>query len=116
MSVKVNPEAVKHARQLIEDDQYSVNTQWSQSQPSTQEENSFLDKNGDTEYAKWYLAIDTDESEDSKERHKFPYGDFRRLHRSGVIAAKQRAAQNDYKDVEDAADDLLDLLDRLDAC
>lgn len=37
----------------------------------------------------------------------FPYGDFRRLYRSGLIAAKQRAGEWDHDDVEQAADRLL---------
>ena len=41
----------------------------------------------------------------------FPYGDFHRVHRSGLIAAKQRAAQRDHDDIERAADELLVLLD-----
>ena len=46
-----------------------------------QEENKYIEKNGMDEYGKWYLGIDTDENEDNKGRYKFPYGDFKRVHR-----------------------------------
>jgi hypothetical protein len=43
---------------------------------------------------------------------RFVYGDFRRLHRSGIIACRYRAAEWDHKEIELAAHDLLQLLDR----
>jgi hypothetical protein len=39
------------------------------------------------------------------------YGDFRRLHRMGVIACHYRAAEWGHKDIELAAHDLLQYLD-----
>ena len=112
MATKVNRDAVNHARKLIEDGDYVVDTDWSERQPSSDDENRFLEQHGWDEYSKWYLAEDTSEDKDNKGRYKFPYGDFKKVHRSGVIAAKQRAAQNDYSDVEKAADDLLELIDQ----
>ena len=35
--------------------------------------------------------------EATKGRYKFPYGDFRTVHRDGLIAAKERAAQQGYQ-------------------
>jgi hypothetical protein len=40
------------------------------------------------------------------------YGDFRRVHRSGLIACQYRAAEWRHKQVELAAHDLLQELDR----
>ncbi len=62
-------------------------------------------------WASGICGIDETADEETKDRYGFPYGDFRRVHRSGLIAAKQRAAQNDYADIEQAADALLSLLD-----
>lgn len=58
------------------------------------------------------LAVDSDENEETKAHHKFPYGDFKKIHRDGVIAAKQRAAQYDYHAIEKAADVLLEMIDK----
>jgi hypothetical protein len=44
-------------------------------------------------------------------RYAFVYGDFRRLHRSGLIACQYRAAEWRHKEVELAAHDLLQRLD-----
>jgi hypothetical protein len=70
-----------------------------------------LDRHDWKAYGEWYLGLDAEASEETKERHSFPYGDFRRVHRSGLIAAKQRASQYGHEEVEKAADALLELLD-----
>lgn len=61
-------------------------------------------------FAKWHLAYDTEASEETKSRYKFPLGDFRKLHRSALVAAKQRAGSEDYNEVQSAADRLLEML------
>ena len=50
-------------------------------------------------------------SAETKSRHAFVFGDFRRVHRSGLIASLYRAAEWRHKDVELAAHKLLQLLD-----
>lgn len=116
MAMHVNRAAVEHAKTLIEDGQYAINTVWSRNAPQADAENRYLETNGIEAFGRWYLAIDTDADADAGSAHQFPYGDFKRVHRSGVIAARQRAAQNGYHDVANAADELLDLFDRMNAC
>jgi hypothetical protein len=48
----------------------------------------------------------------TKARYAFVYGDFRRLHRSGLIACVYRAAEWRHKKIELAAFDLLQYLDQ----
>lgn len=109
--MKVNKQAVEHAKKLIRAGSVVMDSDWGDSQPSASSENKYLDDHNWRDYGEWYLALDPDENEETKDHHKFPYGDFKRVHRSGVIAAKQRAAQNDYNAVEKAADELLDMID-----
>ena len=47
----------------------------------------------------------------TKAKYAFVYGDFRRLHRIGIIACLYRAAEWRHKAVERAAYDLLQVLD-----
>ena len=61
---------------------------WSEHLPSSEEENKYIEKNGIKNYGKWYLGVDTDENEDTKGRYKFPYSDFSRVHRCGVLLQK----------------------------
>jgi hypothetical protein len=108
MAIRLNQDAVEQAQNLIKGRQYERNSDWSEAQPSAQEENNFIDENGWVAFAKWHLAYDTESSEETKSRYKFPVGDFRKLHRSALVAAKQRAGSEDYNDVQSAADRLLE--------
>lgn len=112
MGTRVNNDAVKHATKLIKEGKYTTDTDWSEAQPSADEENDFLDSEGWKNYSKWFLAIDTDASEETKDRYGFPIGDFSKIHRSGLNAAKQRAGQYDYDEIEKAADDLVKDIDK----
>ena len=107
----LNKDGVDKARSMIDADQYVLESDWSEAQPSSDEGNEALERREWDEYGQWFLAIDNEASEETKGHYNFPYGDFQRVHRSGLIAAKQRAAQNDYSDIEQAADDLLARLD-----
>ena len=61
--------------------------------PSANEENEFIRVHGFAEYAKWHLGLDDRFPENAKRRYKFPYGDFKDVHRCGLLAVKARARQ-----------------------
>ena len=108
---RVNDDAVKQARKLIDDGAYDDTTEWSDAAPSADDENAEIEKHGYDGYGAWHLAVDPDASEETKGRYKFPYGDFSKVNRAALIHAKQRAAQNDHDEIEKAADRLLEHLD-----
>jgi hypothetical protein len=108
---RVNRAAVEKARKLIDAGQYDTETPWSDDAPSADDSNAHIERNGWDSYGKWHLAIDDEASEETKARYRFPYGDFRRVNRAGLIHAKQRASQNGHDDIEKAASELLDRLD-----
>lgn len=110
---RVHDSGVAKARQMIDSNQYDIDTDWSDAAPSTEESNAKIERDGYDGYGEWHLAIDTEASEDTKDRYGFPYGDFQRVSRSGLIHAKQRASQNDHDAVEKAAGELLDHLDEV---
>lgn len=112
MAMKLNKEALKHAKNLIKDGNYVTDTDWSEAQPSPKEESDYLNSTDWDAYSQWFLGLDTEESKDEKGHYAFPYGDFEKVHRSGVIAAKQRAAQYDHTEIQKAADELLEMIDK----
>jgi hypothetical protein len=113
MSVTINQQAVAYARRLIEDGKIKNDEgHWGQHNPDSGEENTFLKKHEMEEYANWHLGEDKSKGADTKGRYKFPYGDFKTVHRDGLIAAKERAAQQGYADIEKAADELLQKLEK----
>ena len=110
-SYSVNDRAVARARQLIDAHQYVLESVWTDVQPSADDENAFLAAHSWEDYAEWYLGLTDGANDETKARYAFVYGDFRRVHRSGLIACQYRAAEWRHKAVELAAHDLLQHLD-----
>jgi hypothetical protein len=110
-SYAVNAEAIEHARRLIGSRQYVLDSDWGQVQPDADAQNAFLDKHSWRDYAAWHLGLTDGTNDETKARHAFVYGDFRRVHRSGLIACVYRAAEWRHKKVELAAHALLQELD-----
>ncbi len=110
-SYKVNEPAVKQARRLIDEGAVDTETGWGDAAPSAAAGNKEIDREGYDGYGRWHLGVDTEASEETKDRYAFPYGDFKKVNRSALIHAKQRASQNDHKEIEKVASDLLDRLD-----
>jgi hypothetical protein len=108
---EVNTAAVEFARKLIDSRQYVLDSDWGAVQPHADAQNAFLDKHSWTEYAAWHLGLTDGANNETKARYAFVYGDFRRIHRSGLIACVYRASEWRHKQVELAAHDLLQHLD-----
>jgi hypothetical protein len=107
----VNQRGVEQARRLIEARQYVLDSDWGDVQPSAKDQNAYLKRRSWDEYAGWFLGLTEGAAEQTKARYAFVYGDFRRLHRSGLIASHYRAAEWRHKAVELIAHDLLQQLD-----
>jgi hypothetical protein len=107
----VNPAGVARAEQLIDARQYVLRSEWSQVQPRAEQENAFLAAHTWEEYAAWHLGLTEGAPDQTKARYAFVYGDFRRVHRMGLIACHYRAAEWRHKEIELAAHELLQRLD-----
>ncbi len=106
-SYTVNRQAVAKAKALIEARQYVLNSSWGEVQPTAEDENRFLESHSWEEYAAWHLGLTEGANDETKARHAFVFGDFRRIHRTALIASVYRAAEWRHKEVELAAHDLL---------
>ena len=111
-SYTVNKRAVARARRLIEARQYVLDSDWGEAQPTADDENAFLASHSWDEFAEWHLGLTEGATDETKARYAFVFGDFRRIHRTGLIACQYRAAEWRHKDVELAAHELLQLLDK----
>jgi hypothetical protein len=111
-SYAVNEAAMAHARRLIRARQYVLNSDWGEVQPKAKAQNAFLASHSWAEYAEWHLGLTEGAADETKGRYAFVYGDFRRLHRTGLIACHYRAAEWRHKEIELAAHELLQLLDK----
>jgi hypothetical protein len=104
MAVKLNKVALEYAEKLVTERKVFIDERdaWSEHRPSTEQENEFIRLHGFQEYGKWHLGIDDAEDENTKRRYKFPYGDFQKVHRCGVLSGESRAGQYKHFDIERA--------------
>jgi len=107
----VKEQAVAHAKRLIDRRQYVVRSEWGRAQPRAADENAYLRTHSWDEYSAWHLGLTEGAADETKARYAFVDGDFRRLHRMGLIASYYRAAEWEHKDIELAAHELLQYLD-----
>jgi len=108
----VNKRGVTKARALIDARQYRVRSRWADVQPRAAEQNAFLKAHGWDEYASWHLGLTEGAPDNTKACYAFMFGDFRRLHRMGLIACYYRAAEWEHTEVMHAAHNLLLYLDK----
>lgn len=109
----VNQAAERRIRELIDARQYVLDSRWGDVQPSADAQNDYLERHSFDEYADWHLGLTVGAADGTKARCAFVVGDFRRVHRSGLIACVYRASEWRHKDVELAAHALLQHLDRI---
>ena len=93
MAIELNQPALRQARALVREGKVvrDERDDWSEAAPSADEENTFIDRNGWTEYSHWHLGIDKSEDPETKGAYSFPFGDFKKVHRSGVISGEKRS-------------------------
>ncbi|MDB5356740.1 MAG: hypothetical protein JWN24_3193 [Phycisphaerales bacterium] len=115
MPATLHKSAFQYAKELIGEGKFVFDERdaWSEHQPTAEQENEFIRDHGFAEYGRWHLGIDESEPEDTKARYKFPYGDFKNVHRCAVLSAESRAGQYKYQDIENAAAHLHGMIDAL---
>jgi hypothetical protein len=114
-SYSLNERGVAHARELIDKRQYVLSSAWGDVQPDAGAQTSYLRNHSWDEYSGWHLGLTDGAGDETKARYAFVYGDFRRVHRMGLIACVYRAAEWRHKEVERAAYELLQYLDETSA-
>jgi len=110
-SYTLNETAVTKARRLIDARQYVLDSDWGEAQPTADDENAYLARHDWDDYSAWHLGLTKGANDGTKARYAFVFGDFRRIHRSGIIACHFRAAEWRHKEIELAAHELLQYLD-----
>ena len=110
-SYEADRRAVTHARKLTDAHQCVLESDRGDAQPSADEENAFLAAHSWDDYGEWYLGLPEGASDETTAGFGFVHGDFRRVHRTGLIACQYRAAEWRHKEVELVADGLLQALD-----
>jgi hypothetical protein len=115
MAVTLHERAHRFARRLVAEGRavHDERDDWSEHQPSVDAENAFIARHGFGAYGEWHLGADDAHAPDTKAHWKYPFGDFERVHRCGLLAAESRAGRNKHLDVERAAHELHGLIERV---
>lgn len=96
---------------VIDARQYVLDSDWGDVQPRADDENAYLGAHSWEEFAAWHLGLTDEATDGTKARYAFVFGDLRRVHRTGLIACRYRAAEWRHKEVELTAHELLQHLD-----
>ena len=112
-TTRLNENAFAYAQELIAQGHIVLDKKndWGNHHATAQQENDFIRDHGFTEYSKWHLGIDAMHVQNSKARFKFPFGDFKDIHRCALLAVKSRAHQYGYSGIENAAERLLEMME-----
>ena len=113
-TTRLNENAFAYAQELITQGHVVLDkkNEWGDHHPTAQQDNDFIRDHGFAEYSKWHLGIDSTHAQRTKARFKFPFGDFKNIHRCALLAVKSRAHQYGYSDIENAAERLLEMMER----
>ena len=113
-TTRLDETAFAYAQELITQGHVVLDKKndWGDHHPTAQQESDFIRDHGFAEYSKWHLGIDATHAQKSKARSKFPFGDFKNIHRCALLAVKSRAHQYGYSDIENAAAPLLEMMER----
>jgi len=111
-TIRLNETAFAYAEELIAQGRVVIDKKnaWRHHHPMAEDENEFIRAHGFAQYSKWHLGIDETHAEGTKARYKFPFGDFKNVHRCGLLAVKSRAHQFGYADIEKAATQLIKII------
>lgn len=114
MAIKLNEAGFEHAKELIKGglEVEKKACDWNAHKATEDEIDKFLETHYMAEYGLWFLGINTDMSENAKERYVFPYGDFKIVHKSAIIIAEEDAARKGAREVQHAAKQLLELINK----
>jgi hypothetical protein len=107
----LNQAAFDHVADLVDKRQYVLDSDWGEVQPSAADGTAYVERHGWPAYAGWHLGLTEGANDETKARYAFVCGDYRRVHRSGLIACVYRASEWRHKAVERAAYELLQRLD-----
>lgn len=111
MAVKLYRPGESHADHLIDQGKVDKTSSWSF---SAEDGDALLGDDGDDwdNYAQFHLGEDSEATDKTKARWEYPYGKGGKAYRSGLIAIRQRASQQDEKDIYDAAGRLIEKIDK----
>lgn len=107
---KTNPSGIAHANSLIASGDVIKPSAWNH--PTTEEENAYIEANGIETYGKWHLGINSQADPKTKDHYHYVFtSDYKNVDRAGLIAIRQRSAQQGLDAIFTAAGKMLEKID-----
>src|SRR3954451_14911804 len=113
MAITLSRRSYEHAQQLVKQGRVVLDDRddWSEHQPSSAEENAFIEEHGWEAYGRWHLGVDNSHAADTKASYALHYVDFAVVDRCAGLRAESRPGQYDDEDVKSVAAYLHGMLD-----
>ena len=108
----LNSAGYDNAVSLIKEGKYNTDKDW---EFTAADGNELLGDEDWGNYAKWFLAYDSDVEEDTKSRFGYPFGKNGEVFRESLIATRQYAGRFKLDSIFDAAGELLEMIDNKEA-
>jgi hypothetical protein len=93
-SYSVNAHAITRARRLIDARRQVLDSDWGRFNPEQPARTRSSRSHPREEYAEWHLGVTEGAEDETKASYALVYGDFRRVHRTGLIACHYGAAES----------------------
>ena len=108
----LNSKGYDHAESLIKEGKYNIDSDWGF---TAADGNELLGDDNWGEYARWFLAYDSEAEEDTKSRYGYPFGKNGEAYRKALIATRQYAGRFKLDAIFDAAGKLIEMIDNKEA-
>ena len=117
MSIRLNEEAVAHARKLIKAGEVIHGQHdWTADKPTKDEVSKYLNTHDMAEYGLWFLGNNTQAPTENKEHYCFAIGDLKMVYQIALERAAESAAQEGLVDIARAAQSLLEYIQEKKNC
>lgn len=112
MPITLNKAGFDHAAEIIKNglEVEHDSGNWDEVKPTSDEHVRFLNTHSLDEYGLWFLGVNSDADQNSKDKFVFPYGDFSVLHKSALVAAEQQANRSNTHEIKAAVQKLLGMI------
>lgn len=110
--MRLNEKAFQHAQKLIAQGKIETVRKWSKDRPALIAKVDPIETIPWDEYAIWFLGEDTDAPPRTKQRVRFPYGNFDKVYRGALIISQYQAKQFGFHNILNSITHLLEQIDR----
>lgn len=114
MAIRLHQPGVLYAKERIKAGEVcrDSHSNWREDEPTKDDLVRFSNTHSIAEYGQWFLALDTDQTQESLQRYLLPFGDTHEVHRCALLEAERISREKGYHEIVQAVQELLQLIDK----